>query len=416
MRASVRPVVLCLFSSALIAYLAACGSSSFNSMPTSNPPNTSTSSALSKVTMNYAAADTYNNRVLIYNTPFSTDESAGVVLGQADFTHNAFLPIAANTFNNPSSVAVDSSGNLYVADINNCRVLQFKPPFTNNMNASMVIGQASPTTSTCTVGAGTFARVSTLVFDGDGDLWVGDFGNSRIMEFVPPFSTGMNATIVLGQADFTHGAINQGLSAPTAKTLDQPWGMAFDSSGDLWVVDSYNHRMLEYKPPFSNDMAASLELGQPAATAFTSNTANNGGISATSMYFPAQPAFDGDGDLWVSEFGNNRILEYIPPFSNGMAATLELGQPSGATAFTTNAPNTNQSGFIQLYAISFDSNGQLLADDSGNSRVMIFNPPFSNGMNATAVLGQADFTHVAANQGGSVGVGTLAEPWGGVTF
>jgi sugar lactone lactonase YvrE len=410
MRIPVRLVVLCLFSMALIMCLTAC--SGFVSTPT--PVYT----PLPKVTMNYAAADTFNNRVLIYNTPFSTDESASVVLGQADFTHGALLPIAANTFNSPTYVTVDSSGNLYVADLNNCRVLQFKPPFTNNMNASVVIGQATPTASTCTtISASALNRVTGLEFDGDGDLWVSDFGNSRILEFVPPFSNGMSATVVLGQADFTHGAINQGLAAPTAKTLDQPEGMAFDSSHNLWVADSYNHRVLEYMPPFSTDMAASVELGQPVATAFTSNTPNNGGISATSMNFPLQPVIDGDGELWVSEYGNNRILEFLQPFSTGMAATLELGQPSGATAFTTNAPHSNQSGFIQLYSISFDTQGNMQAVDSGNNRVMIFNPPYSNGMNATSVIGQADFTHVLANQGlGAPTASTLNEPWGGVTY
>jgi hypothetical protein len=47
---------------------------------------------------------------------------------------------------------------------------------------------------------------------------------------------------------------------------------------------------------------------------------------------------------------------------------------------------------------------------------MIFEPPYSNGMNATIVLGQADFTHGTGNQGGSVGANTLFSPMGGVTF
>jgi sugar lactone lactonase YvrE len=367
-------------------------------------------------TMNYAVADYNNNRVLIYNIPFSTDESASVVLGQADFTHNASLPIAANTINTPYSVAADSSGNLYVADTINCRVLQFKPPFTNNMSASVVIGEPNFTTVTCTDGASTLGYVLRIAFDGDGDLWVAEnITSSRIVEFVPPFSNGMSASLVIGQTSLTSTAgCNQG-GSPTASTICGSWGMAFDSSGNLWVSDSYNNRVLEYKQPFSNGMAASLELGQPVATAFTSNTTNNGGISATSLNFPAQPAFDGDGNLWVSEYGNNRVLEYVPPFSNDMAATLEVGQPSGATAFTTNAPSTTQSGFYQLYAISFDTQGNIQVVDSANSRVMIFDPPFSNGMNATTVIGQADFTTGTANQGG-IGANTLNTPWGGVTF
>jgi sugar lactone lactonase YvrE len=193
--------------------------------------------------------------------------------------------------------------------------------------------------------------------------------------------------------------------------------MTFDSSGNLWATDGLNSRVLEFKLPFSNGMAASLELGQPSgATEFTSFAANNGGISAASLYDPAQPAFDGDGNLWVVEWGNSRVLEYVPPFSNGMAATLELGQPSGATAFTTNAKSTTQSGLRAPYGISFDSSGNIHVVDSANSRVMIFEPPFSNGMNATAVFGQANLTTGSINQGGAVGANTLNQPFGGVTF
>jgi sugar lactone lactonase YvrE len=368
--------------------------------------------------MNYAMADSANNRVLIYNIPFSTDESASVVLGQADFTHNALQAIAANTFEVPASAAVDTSGNLYVADYFNCRVLQFKPPFTNNMNASVVIGEPDFVTRTCASGASTLGAVSVIVFDGDGDLWVADFSGSRIVEFTPPFSNGMAATLVIGQAGPSSSlGCNQGAAAPTASTLCEPWGMTFDSSGNLWATDGLNSRVLEFKLPFSNGMAASLELGQPSgATEFTSFAANNGGISAASLYDPAQPAFDGDGNLWVVEWGNSRVLEYVPPFSNGMAATLELGQPSGATAFTTNAKSTTQSGLRAPYGISFDSSGNIHVVDSANSRVMIFEPPFSNGMNATAVFGQANLTTGSINQGGAVGANTLNQPFGGVTF
>jgi DNA-binding beta-propeller fold protein YncE len=99
-----------------------------------------------------------------------------------------------------------------------------------------------------------------------------------------------------------------------------------------------------------------------------------------------------------------------------MAATLELGQLSGATAFTTNAAGTTQSGLSFPFTVSFDSSGNIYVADEPNNRVMIFDPPFSNGMNATTIFGQADFTHGATNQGGSVGANTLSAPIGGITF
>ena len=294
--------------------------------------------------------------------------------------------------------------------------MQFKPPFTNGMNASVVIGAPNFTTTSCTPGANTLANVVWVAIDGNGDLWVSD-NSSRIVEFVPPFSNGMAASVVIGQASLSSSAGCNQSGSPTASTLCDPWGMAFDSSGNLWVSDLWNNRVLEFKPPFSNGMAASLELGQPSgATAFTSNAANNPSLSATSLYNPVQTAFDGDGNLWVSDGDNNRVLEFVPPFSNGMAASLELGQPSGATAFTSNDVATSQSGLFYQYGISFDSSGNMQVADFVNNRVMIFDPPFSNGMNATLVLGQANFTHGLPNQNGNVGANTLDYPYGGVTF
>ncbi len=327
------------------------------------------------------------------------------------------MPPSASSIS-PYAIAVDSYSNLYVADDSACRVLLFKPPFTNNMNASVVIGEPDFTTSSCGISASQLESIIALAIDGDGDLWVSD-GSSRIMEFVPPFSNGMSASLIIGQTSLSSTAsCNQGLAAPTASTICEAFGLTFDSSGNLWVSDTFNSRMLEFKPPFSNDMAASLEIGQPAgATAFTTGTINNGGVSATSLNRQTRSAFDGDGNLWVSDTSNNRVLEYVPPFSNGMAATLELGQLSGATAFTTNAAGTTQSGLSFPFTVSFDSSGNIYVADVTNSRVMIFDPPFSNGMEATTVLGQANFTTGTANQGGGVGANTLFEPWGGgVTF
>jgi sugar lactone lactonase YvrE len=366
--------------------------------------------------MNYAVADIANYRVLIYNTPFSTDESASVVLGQADFVSNSSLPISAKSVE-PQAIAVDSYSNLYVSDYKTCRVLLFKPPFTNNMAASVVFGEPDFVTSGCNTTVSTFENVHAMAIDGDGDLWVAD-SSSRIMEFVPPFTNGMSATLIIGQANLTSEGCNKGLGAgsPTSSSICIPRGITFDSSGNLWVSDANNNRVLEFKPPFSTGMAASLELGQPSgATAFTSDTANNPSLSATTLSHPLQPAIDGDGNLWVSDGNNHRVLEFVPPFSNGMAASLELGQPSGASAFTTSGGHTTQSGFAYPHCISFDSSGNVYVVDANNSRVMIFDQPYSNGMTATLVLGQADFTHGTSNPGG-VGATTLDRPVGGVTF
>ena len=236
-----------------------------------------------------------------------------MVLGQPDFTTGIYHPgsnATAGTFTYPKGVAKDASGNLYVVSSWDCRVLQFRPPFTNGKSASMVFGQPAlaPVTQGCTFTAVTPATPTNMGFpssaavDSFGNLWVTDTENSRVLEYRHPFRMGMATALVLGQHTATAAAVdivNYGCnhdysslsyySSPSSSTLCSPDGIVFDSRGNHRVADRDNNRVLEYRPPFSTGMAASLELGQPAATASDSVTANNGGISATSL----------DGPDWV---------------------------------------------------------------------------------------------------------------------
>jgi hypothetical protein len=108
--------------------------------------------------------------------------------------------------------------------------------------------------------------------------------NSRVLEFEPPFSNGMSASLVLGQTDFTQTLPNQSSAAeapPTSATLSYPEQISFDSSGRLFVADSFNNRTLVFVPPFSNDMNASIVIGQPNFTSATEAT------TATGQNFPS---------------------------------------------------------------------------------------------------------------------------------
>jgi hypothetical protein len=71
------------------------------------------------------------------------------------------------------------------------------------------------------------------------------------------FANGQSATLVIGQKDFTSGTI-----ATSQSGLYDPGGTSFDSSGNLWVPDWANNRILEFRTPFANGMVASLVIGQ----------------------------------------------------------------------------------------------------------------------------------------------------------
>lgn len=370
------------------AFLLSCGGSGGNS-----------------TTKHVIVADSTNVRVLVYSAPLSTDQSASVVLGQSSLTATT-TGTSATTMTGPYAVWMDAVGDLWVGDdAINCRVLEFKPPFTSGMAASVVLGKPDFTTAggTCDTGptASNLSETTGITTDKSGNLWVSDFEFNRVLEFQPPFTNGMAASLVLGQAAFTDGTSCEDVSSTA---ICSPRQLRFDTSGNLWVSDGYN-RILEFKPPFTNNMAASLVLGQ------ADFTSSDSGTSATTLYQPMGIEFDSTGNLWVVDFYNNRVLQFRTPFSNGMAASLVLGQSD----FTSNSAGTTSASFSYPTAVAFDSSGSLLVTERNNNRTLIFTPPFSNGMAATTVLGQADFTHGDSNQNGSASAQTQSEPYGVIT-
>ena len=331
-------------------------------------------------TKTLAVGDRFNSRVLLFNVPVSNGQSATVVLGQPDFTSNA-SGTSATTMDGPNTAKADVNGNIWVADTNNNRVLEFKPPFSSGMAASVVLGQPDMTSNGSGVTATTMEFPVGVVSDSAGNIWMTDQDNSRVLEFKPPFTNGMAASVVIGEPDFVSKTC-----AVTATGLCFPdRGIVFDASGNLWVGDTSKCRILEYKPPFTNGMAATLAIGAPD----TSTTGCGVPVDANHVHGAYGMTFDSAGDLWMTDGDNSRVLEFKPPFASGMAASAVLGQADFTSALTTGPTQALMAGPVD---VAFDSSGNLYVADETSARITIYNPPFTNGMNATTVLGQPDFT------------------------
>lgn len=234
-------------------------------------------------------------------------------------------------------------------------------------------------------------------------LYVADTGNSRVLGWrnAHDFINGAPADLVIGQRDL-YSALPLGPGTSFTSGLYQPTGLAVDASGRLFVVDAGNNRVLRYPRPFSQPagepVLADLVIGQ---TEFTSRTANAGGLSARTLAllstrgpFLAGAAFDGQGNLWVTDAGNNRVLRYPASSvgdgaSNGPAADRVLGQPdfTSNTALSAIAANSQVKDRMNApSSLAFDRAGRLFVPD-GLNRVLVFPPDPASGSPAARLMG-----------------------------
>jgi len=345
--------------------------------------------------------------------------------------------VEGRELNGPQSVAVDTSVSppiLYIADTLNNRVLAFKNAsgLTKGNLADKVIGQRD-LQSTTPQGPGSgsgglstgLSLPTAVAVDKNGNLYVIDSGNQRILRYPKPMqqtSDPLAVDLVIGQRAVQSGnQANEGQVNPSAKTVyfTQPGNgytssMAFDTAGNLWVTDTNNNRVLRF--PVQNlaantvEPAADIVVGQNDFVTRSQPTPPvnvSGALYKGSTVLPTGIAFDSQNRMYVAD-GFKRVLFYQGNFNTGMFASRILGvqvQISGQPAPTL--PNNialGDQGPIQGLLVINDT---LFVTDPGSNRIVRYDKPESWSAESDtlpspamkSVLGQIDFRTGKANRG-----------------
>jgi len=242
---------------------------------------------------NLYIADSSNNRVR------EVQISGVIVTAAGDGLTSGFGgngdPAALTPLFSPQGVAADPSGNLYIADTNHHRVIQVDPA--GNVTTIAGTGMAGYNGDGSTSLLLELNGPTGLALDAAGNLYIADTLNHRVRMLTP---AGYLSTIA---GNGTGGFSGDGALAPAA-ALNSPSAVAVDSSGNLYIADSGNHRI--------RVVTTGGNIATIAGTGDASYNGDTGAALQIALYNPTGLTLDGHGNIWVSDTGNNRVRELTP--------------------------------------------------------------------------------------------------------
>ena len=293
---------------------------------------------------NLFIADRYNYRIR------KVAAAGGVIStvagsGSGGFSGDGAAAGAAGVY--PVAVAVDAGGNLYIVDYNNSRIRKVTA-------ATGFISTVAGNGSTVYSGDSGFASAATMynpqgvALDAAGNLYVADKNNQRIRKVSA--ATGAITTVAGNGSAGSAGDLGQATQA----NLNSPQGVALDGAGNLYIADTYNCRIRKVD-----------NSGQISTVAGSYCSFGGDGALATAAYlsYPQGVALDAGGNLYIADSSNNRIRKVAGSgiittvAGNGLAGLA--GDGAQAAAGKLNNPTS----------VALDSSGNLYIADNGNQRI-----------------------------------------------
>jgi sugar lactone lactonase YvrE len=262
----------------------------------------------------------------------------------------------------PHGVALDLAGDLYLTDTNRVRKVT-----AGSGIITTVAGNGGPdgfggfTDTGGFSGDGGAATAAGLNYprgvamDSAGNLFIADTQNHRIRKVAA--GSGIITTVAgSGPIGFGSGGLGGDGGAATAAGLNQPHGVALDSVGNLYIADSGNNRIRK------------VTAGSGIITTVAGGGSGGDGSAATGagLSFPSGVAVDPIGNLYIADFLNHRIRKVGA--GSGIITTVA---GNGSQGFSGDSGAATAAGLNYPFGIALDSAGTLYIADSNSSRVRI---------------------------------------------
>ena len=289
---------------------------------------------------------------------------AGSAAGSAGATRSG-TPAASALLSVPTSVAVDGAGNVYICDSDNDRVVEVAATDHTQFRIRMRAGDSYTVAGRTGAGGdrgdgGRATRAllnlpTDVVADTAGDLFIADTLNSRIQEV--PVTSGTRYGIAMtagdiytiaGSATGAFGTAGDG-GPGTSALLSNPFGLAVDAAGDVYIADSGNNRIQELAATASTQWGQSMLAGRVytiagSASGAVGNSGDGGAAAGATMDEPADVALDSSGDLYVADTYNNQVRELAAATSTQWGQSMLAADIYTVAGLTGGAPGIVQPG------------------------------------------------------------------------
>jgi sugar lactone lactonase YvrE len=343
---------------------------------------------------NLYVADQGNNTIRKITAAGGVTTLAGTA-GQAGYQDG--LGSAAR-FDGPTGVAVDSAGNVYVADSGN-EVIRMITPAGSVTTLAETAGKTGFAYGTA--GAALFNEPEGIAVDNSGSLYIADTQNAAIRKIIPTAGSGGTSWAVSTLAGLDRVASGDGTGS--GAWFNYPEGVAVDGEGSLYVADSGNNTIREITPAgVVTTIAGSLG---------TRGSADGTGTAA-SFWFPAGIAVGGAGTLYVADEYNDTIRMLSPATSNGVP-TWEVTTIAGTAGNYGSSDGTGGNAeFDAPSGIAVDNAGNLYVSDRANSTIRKIAPTTAGGATSWVVTTLAGSPGVPGDADGTGSAASFTQPTG----